>query len=491
MSRSFSRMSPLLVLLLALAGCMTTPPYERPTVNAPAAFKEATAADAQTGDAVWQAAQPADAAHRGQWWRVFNDSTLNGLQEQAGAANQDLKAAAARVAQARALVQSADADRSVQIDAGAGPTRQRQSPAAQGLPAGASTSATTLWRAQVGASYEVDLFGRVAATVNAAEADVQGSEALYQSVLLAVQADVAQAYFDVRALDAEHRLFRDTVDLRSQTLKLVQTRFNEGDIGELDLARARTELSSAQSELLAIERRRAVGEHALAILLGQAPADFTLPAEPLSRVRVSVPAGLPSALLERRPDIAAAERAMAAANARVGAANAAYFPRLTLTGSAGFESGQLSDLFNWSSRAFLLGPVAGTMLSLPIFDGGRRDAGLARARALYEEDVATYRQRVLTAFREVEDGLASLRLLSSQTLAQDDAIRSAERAASLSQIRYREGSVSYLDVIDADRSVLAQRRIGVQVDGERARATVALIRAMGGGWEAPAAIASR
>jgi multidrug efflux system outer membrane protein len=205
------------------------------------------------------------------------------------------------------------------------------------------------------------------------------------------------------------------------------------------------------------------------------------------QVSIQVPAGLPSALLERRPDIAAAERAMAAANARVGVAQTAWFPRLNLTGALGYESSDLGNLFQWSSRSFLLGPLVGTMLTLPIFDGGARDAGLERARAAWEEDVANYRQTVLNAFREVEDNLAGLRILADQTRTQHEAVRSATRAAQLSQIQYREGSVSFLDVIDADRSVLLQQRVAVQLDAERARATVNLIRAMGGGWSLAAA----
>src|SRR5690606_39076026 len=212
-------------------------------------------------------------------------------------------------------------------------------------------------------------------------------------------------------------------------------------------------------------------------------ARFALPADPLGRVSVAIPAGLPSSLLERRPDIAAAERAMAAANSRIGAAQAAFFPRLTLTGAMGYESSELGNLLQWSSRTFLLGPLIGTALSLPIFDGGRREAGVERARAQYEEDVAAYRQAVLLAFREVEDGLSSLRILGEQTQVQDAAVHQAARAAELSQIQYREGSISYLDVIDADREVLLQQRVSVKLDEDRALAAVALVRAIGGGWD--------
>ncbi|MDQ8024221.1 MAG: efflux transporter outer membrane subunit [Moraxellaceae bacterium] len=466
---------------LILAGCSLAPKYERAAVATPAAFKEAAAVDTTQ----WKPATPAEAQARGEWWTLFGDATLNGLQAQAAEANQDLKAATARLAQSRTLTRTARADQMPQVGVGFGPTRQKPSPASQGLPPDADTPITTVWRAQAGVSYEVDLFGRVASSVNAAQASAAQNEALFRSVQLALQADVAQAYFLIRELDAEQALLTRTVTLREDALRLVQKRFDAGDIGELDLARARTELAAAQSQSQGVARRRANAEHALALLLGKAPAEFALAPDPLNRIVVSIPAGLPSALLERRPDIAAAERAMAAANARIGVARAAFFPNLTLTGAAGYESNDLGDLFNWSSRSFLLGPIAGTILSLPIFDGGRRQASLDRARAAYEEDVASYRQTVLNAFREVEDNLAGLRILADQTRSQDQAVAAAARAAQLSQVQYREGSVSYLEVIESDRSVLTQQRVALQLDGERARTAVGLIRALGGGWDAP------
>jgi multidrug efflux system outer membrane protein len=469
----------LLAALLMLAGCSVTPTYQRPAVATSPAFKEAAAT---TTASDWKPAQPAEQAARGEWWKIFNDEHLNALESEALLANQDLKAAAARLNQSRALRQDARSGLFPQIDAGIGPTRQRVSPASQGLAADANTSPTTLWRAQANVSYEADLFGRVAATVDAATADAQRSEALFQSVRLALQADVAQQYFLLRELDATQELYSGTVTLRTESLKLVQRRFDEGDISEVDVARAKSELASAQAESYGIARQRANAEHALAILLGKTPAEFAFAPQPLKRLSLTIPAGLPSELLERRPDIAAAERAMAAANSRVGAAKAAWFPQLNLTGSLGYESNKLGDLFNWSSRTFLLGPLVGTALSMPLFDGGRRTAAIDRSRAVYEEDVAAYRQSVLNAFREVEDNLANLRILNDQTLAQDTAVQASSRAARLSHVQYREGSVSYFDVIDADRTVLQQQRSAVQLDGERARSTVNLIRALGGGW---------
>ena len=471
---------PLLAALLVLAGCSLAPTYERPAAPIPTAYKEAAVAPDK-----WKTAEPAEHQTRGTWWSVFNDEELDRLETQAADANQDLKAAAARLAQARTFLKTAQADRFPQVDAGFGPTREKPSAASLGLPDGAHTPITTIWRAQVGASYEVDLFGRVADNVAAAGADVQRSEALFESVRLALQADVAQAYFQIRELDAESALYVRTVSLREQTLDLLQKRFSAGDIGELDVTRGKTELASARSEALGVARRRAEAEHALAVLLGQPPAGFAFTPKPIDRVTFGVPSGLPSSLLERRPDIAAAERAMAAANSRVGVAKSAFFPSLILTGAAGYESADLSDLLKWSSRTFLVGPLVGTMLSLPIFDGGRRQAGLDRARAAYEEDVASYRQTVLNAFREVEDGLAALRYLDERIVAQDEAVSSSARAAQLSRTQYKEGAISYLDVMDSDRNLLTQQRLAAQIDGERARSTIDLIRALGGGWHAP------
>jgi multidrug efflux system outer membrane protein len=380
------------------------------------------------------------------------------------------------------MQRNARADRFPELTAGLGANRQRTANTAGDA---ADTGVTaTLWRAQTGLSYEVDLFGRVASELDAAGADTQRVQALYHSVLLALQADVAQTYFLIRRLDGEALLYDHTISLRRMSLDLVETRFREGDISELDVARARSELASARAEALGVERQRAAAEHGLALLLGQPPANFSLPRRPLARIPVAIPAGLPSSLLERRPDIAAAERALAAANARIGAARAALFPQLALTGTFGFESSELDELLRWSSRSFLLGPLIGTALTLPIFDGGRRQAGVDRARARYEEDVALYRQSVLKAFDEVEDGLSALRLLGEQTEAQDTAVAAATHAAELSKNQYEAGSVSYLEVIDADRDVLRHRRTLVQLDGLRAQAAVQLIRAIGGGWDA-------
>ncbi len=464
---------------LLLAACSVAPIYQKPAVPIPAAFKEAIPAS-EAGS--WKTAEPSDALARGEWWVIFNDPRLNALQDQALEANQSLRAGFARLMQARAAARVREADRSPSVDIGAGPNRQRPSPASQGLPANADTSARTLWRAQASASYEVDLFGRVANAVSAAQADVEQSEALYRSLLLAIQADIAQHYFAMRAFDAEIALLDETVRLREDALKLVDRRFQAGETSELDVARARTELSVTRAEGIGLTKRRAELEHALAVLAGKAPAELSLASAPLAFQPIAIPAGLPSALLERRPDIAAAERAMAATNARIGVARAASFPRLSLTGALGFESTDIGDLFRWTTRTWLLGPLLGTALSMPLIDGGRNKALEAAASAQYDEAVADYRQSVLVAFREVEDSLAGLRILSEQAKEQAQSIGSAERAAQLSSTRYRNGYVNYLEVIDAERSVLATRRSATQIERERALATVALIRVLGGSW---------
>ncbi|HWD30828.1 MAG TPA: efflux transporter outer membrane subunit [Pseudomonas sp.] len=469
-------------VLSALSGCSLTPDYTLPDDPGTWMYKEAPALPPNQAGA-WKPAQPAEAQLRGQWWRVFDDPRLNQLEEQAALANPGLQAAAARLKQARALQRDARAEKLPRIDAAFGPSRQRESAASLGLPDGGPANTFTLWRAEMGISYEVDLAGRIDAHIEAATAELEKSGALYRSVLLALQADVAEHYFLIRELDTQLYVYRRTLELRNDTYRLIKHRHDNGDAGELDLVRARSELEAARSEALGIERNRASAEHALAILLGLAPATFSLEPQLFAAKDIQIPAGLPSSLLERRPDIAAAERAMAAANARIGIAKAAFFPKLELTASGGFESSELGNLFEWSSRTFLLGPLAGAVMTLPVFDGGRRQAGVEYSRAAYEEDVARYREVVLRAFAEVEDNLALLRIMAEQRHAQQIALSASERAAQLSHLQYREGSHTQLDTIDADRTLLAQQLASARLNGDQARSTVRLIRALGGGWE--------
>jgi len=478
----------ILVALAFLAGCSLAPKLEQPEVDVPAQYK-ALGPDEPRGE--WQPAQPADAVPRGEWWKVFNDPTLEELESQAIAANQTLKIAAARLAQSRAVVGVVNAERYPRVDAGFGPSRIKQTGVSLGLPQGTDIPPYTVWRGQLTASWEVDLFGRISDSVAAARSDADAAAALYGATMLAVQADVAQAYFGLRQTDDELRVLRDTVTSRQETLRLVQRRFDAGDISELDLAQAKTELGLAQTQVFGLERQRAQLENGLAVLLGKAPASFSLASAPLPTALPSVPPGLPSTLLERRPDVAAASRTMAASNARIGVAKAAFFPVLRITGLAGYESNDLSELFQWSSRTWALGPIAGTILSMPIFDGGRNQANLDRSYAVLEESVGAYRQTVLGAFAEVEDNLVALRTLAGQAEATRESVESATRALRIAETRYKAGATSYLQVVDGQRTLLVVQRLDVQIRGARAASTVALIRALGGGWDPAADVSGK
>ncbi|UPG90231.1 efflux transporter outer membrane subunit [Luteibacter aegosomaticola] len=463
-----------------LAACSLAPKYQVPDVKPPPSYKESLGTEAQ---GTWQPALPAEDAERGAWWKVFGEPQLDDLEEQAMAANPSLAAAAARVQEARGAERVTGAARFPDLSAGFGPTRQQNAPQSLGVPdTGVRPDAQTVWRAQANISYEVDLFGRVASSVAAARADSQEAQALFRSVQLMLQADVAQTYFRLRELDAELVVYDRAIVLRQETLNFVATRFEAGEVTDLDKAQAEAELASARSDAMSARRSRAATEHALAVLLGKAPADFAFAPAPLATVQLNIPAGLPSTLLERRPDIAAAERAMAATNARVGVAKAAYFPSLVLTGTGGYEAKSLGDVFKWSSRTFLLGPLVGTVATLPLFDGGIRKGNLEQARARYEESVAQYRGQVLVGFREVEDSLSALRILRDQTAVQGEAVSASTRAFGLSKAQYEDGSVAYLNILDAERVVLAARLNEVRLRGEQAGATVDLIRALGGGW---------
>lgn len=456
-----------LVAALVLAGCSTATPPAPLARDLPTHYREPAAAL----DGAWAAGHPSDHAERGAWWRLFGDDTLNGLVVDAATVSPTLALALARVQQSRAAAGLIDASRAVTLDAGFGPTR-----------IGTSRQSATAWSAPLSFSYEVDLFGRLASNSQAAMLDLQAQEAAYRSVLLALQSDVAQQYFLLRALDAEIDVLQQSVVLREAGLKLAQHRYRAGDTSEMDVAQAATELAVTGAERESVVRERSLRDHALAILLGKAPAEFTLVSAPFTLHPVDVPPGLPSTLLERRPDIAQAQRQLAAGSARIGAAKAAFFPKLVLTGAAGAESSQLHNLFNWSSRSWILGPVLGTVLSLPILDGGRNKATLARNEAEYDALVASYRQQVLIGFREVEDNLSAMRTLDRQLQFENQAVSASQLAARLADSRYRNGATSYFEVIDAQRSSLSAQRARVRSAGARAVASVGLIRALGGGW---------
>lgn len=472
-------LTPLLAALL-LTAC-AAPRFEQPAVATPAAFKEDQAPLLAADGSTWKQARAAEAQPRGEWWRAFGDPALDALILEASAANQNLAVAAARVRQARAIAGIADADRIPQVGLGIGAQRQQLAPVEAGQPQGMRVAPASVYRAQLSASYEVNLFGRVAANVAAARADAGAAEATLRSVLLALHADVAQTWLRLRALDAELETVARTVALREESVRVTGRRFELGDIGEFDLARGKTELATARAEAIGLQRQRATAEHALAVLLGKPAASFSAAPLPLNAAFAPplVPAGLPSALLERRPDIAGAQRAMEAANARIGVARAAMFPALQIGAAGGGAGPAFADVFRWSSRSWLLGAA----LSMPLIDGGRNRANVTRSEAALEEAVGSYRQSVLLAFAEVEDNLAGLRVLAGQSAEIEAALVSARRSAELAQKLYDAGRGSYLELLDAQRNLAAVERGAVQLRGDRAITTVALIRALGGGWD--------
>lgn len=451
---------------LALVGCSVGPDYHRAEVETPARYVENTP---------WKQATPADAIARGNWWTVFNDAKLDELQNQAATNNQDLRAAVARVDQARAIARVAKADFLPSINVNASGAFIRNSSNSEVVSHGLETSNVNT---SLSLGYELDIWGRVRRTVEASTATLQASVADYEVVRLALHTEIAQNYFSLRALDTEIGIITQAIDLRKQELELIRTRFKAGSSTDLDVARAETTLADAQAELATVRGQRAELEHALAVLFGKTTESFRMASNPLSTVPPPIPTGVPSDLLERRPDVAEAERRMAAANAEVGIATAAFFPVIRLAGTAGLESADLGSLFNWPSRMWSVGPS----MTLPIFQGGRNTANLERSKARYEETVAQYRQLVLTAFKQVEDQLSTLRHLSDRADAQQTSVSSSQRAYKLSDLLYRTGAANYLDVIDAERSALESQRAAIRTLGQRYVSSIQLVKALGGGW---------
>lgn len=457
------------------------PDYEQPAASTPAAYRDAE----EFG--TWKDAAPADAFERGEWWKLFGDPTLDELESRALASNQDLRAAAARVMQARAAAGQARGAYWPQVAVGGSVTRERNSTTTDNV---FPNEHTTTYRAPLEASWEIDLFGRVRRLNESARADADASAATFESVRLALTADVATNYFTLVALEQELASVRNSVALRRRAVDLIAARVRSGTAADLDAARAETELAVTETEQAALARQQAAVRNALAVLVGEPASSFAITIAPQAIASPEIPVGLPSELLERRPDIAAAERELAAANARIGVAKAAFFPAISLTGFAGQASGDIDRLFDSDSRIWSIGP----RLYLPIFQGGRNRANLARSRAAFEESVAEFRQQVLVAFREVQDALTAAKLLNEQSAAQERALEAARRTAARAQTRYDAGFVSYLEVIDAERSVHGLERSSAQLAAQRANARVALIKALGGGWHsptAPVALASR
>ena len=455
--------------LLLLGGCTVGPRYARPAAPAPPQYKELPPA--------WKAAQPNDQIAKGKWWEVFEDEQLNKLEEQINVSSQTLKAAQAQFEQARAIVRINRSNLYPSVTAGVNVTRSHQS---TNRPNGRLSPASNYTDLQlpVDASYEADVWGRVRRAVEAARANAQASAADLESVSLSLHAELATDYFQVRALDAEEQLLNSTVSAYEKALRLTQNRYTGGIASQVDVAQAQTQLETTRAQAIDLGVQRAQFEHAIAVLIGQPASTFTLAVSPLANTPPVVPVGLPSELLERRPDVAGNERRMAAANAQIGIARAAYYPAITLSATGGFESTSIASWFNGPS-----GFIAGSASALvTAFDAGRRRAVTDEAQAAYDQSAANYQQTVLGAFQEVEDSLAALRLLEDEAKTQDAAVAAAEHSLALSTNRYKGGVATYLEVITAQSFALSDQRTAVEIAGRRMAASVSLIKALGGGW---------
>jgi multidrug efflux system outer membrane protein len=457
------------VLLLA-SGCAVGPDYHRPAVPTAPAFSE---------NAPWKIAAPKDAVPKEKWWLLFRDPVLDALEQQAVSASPTLRAALARFDQALAAARVARAGLYPTLAVNSDSFRERYSANRQTeFPATTFSYTTNSFDLPLDLSYQVDLFGQVRRTVESARATAQAQGAAYQNVLLTLQAGVAENYFALRSLATQRELLQRNVKLLSDALDLVHKLRRGGANSDLDVYQAEAELATVEDQAAAVDQAVAEQEHALAILVGQNPEGFAIAAAPLDSTVFPVPVGLPSDLLERRPDVANAERTMAAANARIGVAKAAFFPSIGLTALAGANSSDLNNLLNWGSREWALGPF----ISVPIFSGGANTANYREAQAAYDEAVANYRQQVLVSFREVEDGLSDIRILSRQTDILDRAVKASSGASNLSIIRYKAGLVSYIEVIDSQRTQLQSEISLAQARAARLSATVLLVEALGGGW---------
>ena len=454
--------------VLFFAACAVGPKYKAPAVPAPPAYKE-------VGD--WKTAQPSDQNLGGNWWEIFHDPQLNVLEQQIDVSNQNLKAAVAQYQEARAALRYARADYYPTVTTNPSAARQRYS-ANRPLSLGNGKTFND-FVVPIDFSYQVNAWGRVSKNVESFREQAQASAADLAVINLTMHADLAIDYFAARTLDAEEKLLRNTVVQYQQALQLNEDRYQGGLASEVEVEQARTILETTRAQLVDVGVARAQYEHAAAVLTGKPPADFSLPPLPLTTPPPPIPVGVPSELLERRPDIAASERRVASANAQVGLAKTAYYPLVNIVGSGGFESGTITTLMQGPSALWSVGAAA----AATIFDGGRRHALNDEAKATYDSSVASYRQTVLGAFQEVEDNLAALRVLENEAGVQATAVQSAQRSLDLSNTRYEGGVTSYLEVITAQNAALSDEVTAVNILGRRMASAVLLVEALGGGWD--------
>jgi len=472
---SFIPRSLAVAALCALLGaCAVGPDYQRPALDVGAAYKEG-----QGEVEGWKPARPQDQAERGAWWRVYDDVTLNGLVERLNASNQTVAQAEANYRQALGLVRGARAGFFPTVGAGAGMTRSGNGGGQNGSSSSSGGNVSNQYSLTGSVSWEVDLWGRVRRSVESSEASAAASLADLGATRLSAQAALVQAYLQLRVLDEQKRLLDATVAAYEKSLQLTQNRYAVGVAGQADVAVARTQVESTRAQSIDLDWQRGQLEHAIAVLMGQAPSQFSLPPTVFALQLPQIPVGLPSELLERRPDVAAAERRAAAANAQIGVAQAAWFPNLILSADGGFRNGQFAELLTAPARFWSLGPA----LALTIFDGGAREAQVEQARASYDAQAAAYRQAALTGLREVEDYLIQLRVMENEQVVQRRALESARESLRLTQNQYKAGLVDYLSVAVVDATALNSERNALSLLGNRFAASVNLIVALGGGWE--------
>jgi NodT family efflux transporter outer membrane factor (OMF) lipoprotein len=464
---------------VSLAACAVGPNYHRPAFDAAANYKEA-------GD--WKPSEPNDVLSRGPWWKIFNDDVLDGLEAQIDISNQNVKAAEAAFEQSRALVAQARAGFWPTIAASLGAQRQGGAEVvtnAAGLPTGTTTRTQNTFTAGVSGNWDIDIWGRIRRNTESNVASAQANSAALAAARLSAQAELATDYFELRAQDQLEKLLDDTVEAETLSLHITESRYKFGVAARADVVTAETQLLSSQAQQVNAKIQRAILEHAVAVLIGKQPVEFSLAGSAMRSDVPTVPAGVPSTLLERRPDVAEAERKMAAANALIGVAKAGYFPDLTLSGQDSYSSNTFSHLIQQSNRIWSVGPA----LAETLFDGGLVRAQVRGARAAYEGTVDAYRQTVLTSFQQVEDEIVTLRVLEQEGVIEDETVKKAREAEALTLNQYKAGTVPYSSVITAQTTRLSAEETALQVLSSRLQASVALIEALGGGWDASKATA--
>jgi NodT family efflux transporter outer membrane factor (OMF) lipoprotein len=461
------------LLSLLLTSCTVGPNYSKPSIPVAPAYTEQPPAKFQEG---WKAAQPKDQTIKGNWWEIFGDAQLNQLEEKVAPGNFSLKSAQTRFDQARTLIRVNRSNLYPTVSTGPAISSNHVS---ANVPVGAAGRNYGLFDFPISATWDADFFGRIKRSVTAAREQAQASAADLENMRLELQTELAVDYFEARALDAQKQILDDNVTGYEKALQLTQNRYQGGVASKAEVAQAQTQLNQTQAEDIDVGVARAQFEHAIAVLMGQAPEGFHLPPNPLHDEPPVIPVGVPSQLLERRPDIASAERQMAAANEQIGIAKAAFFPDLVISATGGLQAGSIVDWFTWPSRYWAVGP----QMLQTIFDAGRRRAQLDFAQLGYEATVSDYRQFSLTAFQEVEDNLSTLRILETEQAKQHEAVTAAQNSEQLSLNRYKGGLVTYLEVITAQTIALTNERTEMDLLRRRMDASVQLIRALGGGWD--------